>query len=296
VITLGSPVESPTAMAPALLLALLLSQPKVVLYAAHGDMSELESFDVSTWEPGHKLFIAVDQASMRTEPDEEATVLASLALGTPVTVKRRLEPRVRMLDRVDHWYEIEAKRADGSPVTGLVFGNLLTPLRFEADLDGDGEKELATVTMTADFKIRVRVMEPKLPPNQRVASLDLRPAGDGPGGSVRAAFVDAKKAGVALLSVESIPEADVRSFRAFLSYVVPERQKGKLGAVRESLVLHERVDPPVVVRHKVTFKRKQRRLIAVETHKGELKVGKTVKTRRVYQWKDGVYTLVPRKR
>ena len=104
---------------------------------------------------------------------KQAKVLASLALGTPVTVKRRLEPRVRLLDRVDSWYEVEAKRADGTPVTGLVFGNLLTPLRVEADLDGDGEKELATVAMTADFKIRVRVMEPTLPPNQRVANLDL---------------------------------------------------------------------------------------------------------------------------
>jgi hypothetical protein len=283
-------------MASALLLSLLLSQPKIVLYAAHGDPSELASFDVSTWEPGHKLFIAVDQASLRSELGEDARVLASLSLGTPVTVKRRLEPRVRQLDRVDYWYEVEVKRADGPPVTGLVFGNLLTPLRFEVDLDGDGEKELATVAMTADFKIRVRVMEPKLPPNQRVASLDLRPAGEGPGGSARVSFVDAKKAGVALLMVESIPEADIRSFKVFLSYVVPGRQQGKLGAVMESLYLHERADPPIVVRHKVSFQRKQRRLIAVETNKGELKAGKTVKTRRVYQWKDGAYTLVPQKR
>lgn len=283
-------------MAPALLLTLLLAQPKIVLYAGHGDASDVASFDVSTWEPGHKLFIAVDQASLREEPDEQAKVLASLALGTPVTVKRRLEPRVRLLDRVDSWYEVEAKRADGSRVSGLMFGNLLTPLRVEADLDGDGEKELATVAMTADFKIRVRVMEPTLPLNQRVASLDLRTAGVGTGGSAKLTYVDTRKAGVALLMVESLSETDVRSFKVFLSYVVPERQKGRLGAVMESLFLHERVDPPVVVRHKVSFQRKQRRLIAVESNKGELKPGKTVKTRRVYQWKDGVYTLVPRKR
>jgi hypothetical protein len=283
-------------MAPALLLTLLLAQPKIVLYAEHGDPSDVASFDVSTWEPGHKLFIAVDQTGLREEPDEQAKVLASLALGTPVTVKRRLEPRVRLLDRVDSWYEVEAKRADGSPVSGLVFGNLLTPLRVEADLDGDGEKELATVAMTADFKIRVRVIEPTLPPNQRVASLDLRTAGAGSGGSAKLSYVDARKAGVALLMVESLSEADVRSFKVFLSYVVPERQKGRLGAVMESLFLHERVDPPVVVRHKVSFQRKQRRLIAVESNKGELKPGKTGKTRRVYQWKDGVYTLVPKKR
>ena len=88
----------------------------------------------------------------------------------------------------------------------------------------------------------------------------------------------------------------MRSFKVFLSYGVPERQKRRLGAVMESLFLHERVDPPVVVRHKVSFQRKQRRLIAVETHRGEPKARKPVKTRRVYQWKDGVYTLVPRKR
>lgn len=283
-------------MAPALLLTLLLAQPKILLYAGHGDPSDVASFDVSTWEPGHKLFIAVDQASLREEPDEQAKVLASLELGTPVTVKRRLDPRVRLLDRVDCWYEVEAKRADGAPVSGLVFGNLLTPLRVEADLDGDGEKELATVAMTADFKIRVRVMEPSLPLNQRVASLDLRTAGVGTGGSARLTPVDARKAGVALLMVEALSETDVRSYKVFLSYVVPERQKGRLGAVMESLFLHERVDPPVVVRHKVSFQRKQRRLIAVESNKGELKPGKTVKTRRMYEWKDGVYTLVPKKR
>ena len=78
-------------MAPALLLTLLLAQPKVVLYAAHGDLDPLTSYDVSTWEPGHKLFIAVDQASLREEPNEEARVVASLPLGAAVTVKRKIE-------------------------------------------------------------------------------------------------------------------------------------------------------------------------------------------------------------
>lgn len=283
-------------MAPALLLTLLLAQPKVVLYAAHGNLEELTSYDVSTWEPGHKLFIAVDQASLREEPEEESRVVASLPLGTAVTVKRRLDERVRLLDRVDHWYEVETKGANGKAVTGLVFGNLLTPLRFEGDFDGDGEKEIATVAMTADFRIRVRVMEPKLPPNRRVASLELRSAGAGPGGSARASFVDAKTAGVALLRVESIPQADSRSFEAFLSYVVPGRRKGTLGTVMESLTLHELVAPPVVVRHAVKFDRRKRRLISVETHKGERKGGRTVKRRRAYQWKDGVYTELHPKR
>jgi hypothetical protein len=281
-------------MAPALLLTLLLAQPKVVLYAAHGELDQLVSYDVSTWEPGHKLFIAVDQASLRQEPGEEAKVVASLPLGAAVTVKRRLEERVWLLDRVDHWYEVEAKGADGKAVTGLVFGNLLTPLRFEADLDGDGEKEIATVAMTADFKIRVRVMEPKLPPNQRVVNLDLKSAGAGRGGSAKASWVDAKKAGVALLRVQSVPQADSHSFQAFVSYVVPGRKQGMLGTVMESLTLHELVEPPVVVRHFVKFDRKKRRLISVETHKGERKGGGTVKRRRVYQWKDGVYTEVHR--
>ncbi|WP_224247160.1 SH3 domain-containing protein [Hyalangium gracile] len=283
-------------MAPALLLSLLLSQPKIVLYAAHGDTNDPASYDISTWEPGHQLFIAVDQASLREEPDEETRVVASLALGSPVTVKQRSGERVRVLDRVDHWYLVEAKDAEGRTVSGHLFGNLLTPLRFEKDLDGDGEKELATVAMTADFKIRVRVMEPRLPPNQRVAYLDLRPAGAGPGGSVKATFVDPRKAGVALLMVESIPEADSTSFKALLSYVVPGRNHEALGTVMESLSLTERVDPPLVVRHAVSFQRKKRRLISVETRKGESESGKTVKVRRMYQWKDGVYVEERKKR
>ena len=231
-------------MAPALLLTLLLSQPKILLYAAHGDTTELAAYDVSTWEPGHQLFIAVDQASLREEPQEDGTVMASLALGTPVTVKQRLGDRVRLLDRVDCWYQVETKGADGKPVTGHVFGNLLTPLRLEGDFDGDGEKEIATVAMTADFRIRVRVMEPRLPPNMRVSHLDVRTAGQGPGGSAKLSFVDAKKAGVPLLLVESVPEADSRSSKIYLSYVVPGRRRGSLGTVVESLALAELADRP----------------------------------------------------
>jgi hypothetical protein len=283
-------------MAPALLLSLLLAQPKVILYAAHGDPSELASYDVSTWEPGHKLFIAVDQASVRVAAEEEAAVVASLPLGTPVTVKLRQESRVQVLDRVDHWYQVEGKGPDGKPVTGYVFGNLLTPLRYEEDLDGDGEKEIVTVAMNADFQIRVRVLEPSLPPPQRVASLDLRPAGKGPGGLTKSWLVSAKKAGVALLVVESVPQADPHSFKAFLSYEVPDRARGRLGTLKEALKLEEVVEPPISVRHSVSFDRKKRRLVAVETNKGEKVKGRTVKIRHVYQWKDGVYTEVPKKR
>jgi hypothetical protein len=257
-------------MAPALLLSLLLSQPKVLLYATHGDANELASYDVSTWEPGHKLFIAVDQASLREEPNEEARVLTSLALGSPVTVKQRVGERLRVMDRVDYWYQVEAKGADGKPVTGHVFGNLLTPLRLEGDFDGDGEKEIATVAMTADFKIRVRVMEPKLPPNQRVANLDLRPAGAGPGGTAKVSFVDAKKAGVALLMVESAPEGDSSSSKVFVSYLVPNHKRGALGTVLESLSLGEISDPPILVRHAVSFDRRKRRLISVAVSNTQL--------------------------
>ena len=283
-------------MAPALLLSLLLSQPKILLYAAHGDTTELASYDVSTWEPGSQLFIAVDQASLREAPQEDASVVASLALGSPVTVKQRLGERIRLLDRVDCWYQVEAKGADGKPVTGHLFGNLLTPLRLEGDFDGDGEKEIATVAMTADFRIRIRVMEPKLPPNQRVANLDVRTSGQGPGGSAKASFVDAKKAGVALLLVESAPEASSSSSKIYLSYVVPGHKRGALGTVLESLSLSELADPPILVRHAVSFDKRKRRLISVETNKGELKSGKTVKIRHVYQWKDGVYTAEQKRR
>jgi hypothetical protein len=282
-------------MAPALLLTLLLSQPKILLYAAHGDPSDLASYDVSTWEPGHRLFIAVDQASLHEEPQEESPVAASLALGTPVTVKQRAGERVRVMDRVDYWYPVEAKGANGKPVTASAFGNLLTPLRFEADLDGDGEKEIATVAMTANLKIRVRILEPKLGPNERVANLDLDPPGAS-GGSVKGSVVDAKKAGVALLMIESASEADGSSFKAFLSYVVPKHARGTPGLLKESLKLGELVVPPIVVRHAVSFDRRKRQLISVETHKGEQKSGKTVKIRRVYQWEDGVYTEAQRKR
>jgi hypothetical protein len=113
---------------------------------------------------------------------------------------------------------------------------------------------------------------------------------------VKASFVDARKAGVALVMVESIPESDSTSYKAFISYVVPGRKRGVLGTVTEALTLTELADPPLMVRHAVSFDRRKRRLISVETRKGEQKNGKTVKVRHVYQWKDGVYAEEHKKR
>ena len=107
---------------------------------------------------------------------------------------------------------MDAKAPKGSaPVTGWVFGNTLTPFRFEADLDGDGELEVATVVMSNDFKARVRVLEPNVKPPRRVSSVDVLRAvqallSSGKGGPAKVKLVAAKKAGMALLQVDSMPE------------------------------------------------------------------------------------------
>lgn len=293
----------------ALLLSLLLSHPAAaeqkapLQYSAPRDAAKREpkSYEVSLWEPGTQVCMAVDEANLRAEPKEDAPVLATLPMGAKVTVKKRVGGVVKVSDRVDAWYQVKAPGAEGKPVTGFMFGNVMTQACYSLDMDGDGEEELVTVAMTADFKIRVRVMEPRLPPPHRVASAEVEPAGQlytgHVGGPAEVSLVDAKRAGVPLIQVDSRPEQDSDYSTTYFSYVVPDGKPGVLGQVKVALYASGLADPPNISEYKVSFQAQERKATVLRTSTEEEDDGRDTKTvtRQHYQWQDGVYVELKQK-
>lgn len=299
-------------MTPALLLSLVLSQsPDASLHYTcpvseeEGKVQPLERYDFTRWEPTGKkasLFVGVDEANLRQSPAADAAVVTTLPLGAAVQVLKRGEERLKVGEYVNHWYQVTYLDTKGTPasgddvpVTGWLFGNTLTPFRFEADLDGDGEQEVATVVMSADFKIRVRVLEPRVKPPRRVSSVDITPAGQGylsvKGGPATAKLVSTKSAGLALLQVDSSPEACGDYRTAYVSYTVPGKKKGVLGRAKVALELDGLSDPPVHSSYKVSFQPRQKELTVARTNTEEDESGKETKTteRTRYKLADGVF-------
>ncbi|MFY2558139.1 SH3 domain-containing protein [Corallococcus terminator] len=299
-------------MTPGLLLSLLLTQtpPPDIHYTAEtveeGAQRTLESYSFTEWEPSGKteaLYVGVDEANLRQTASAEGAVVATLPLGAAVRVLEKGKERLKVGEYVNHWYSVEyvdakgtADAADDAVFKGWLFGNTLTPFRFEADFDGDGEKEIATVVMSGDFKIRVRVLEPNVKPPRRVSSVDLSPAGQGylsvNGGPASAKLVLAKTAGVILLQVDSAPEA-CGDFRTnYVSYTVPGNKKGVLGKAKLGLEVAGLSDSPSFSRFKVSFQAGKKQLTVLRTNEEEDESGKVVTTKEQtrYQLKDGVYS------
>ncbi|MCP3167982.1 SH3 domain-containing protein [Myxococcus qinghaiensis] len=297
-------------MTPGLLLSLLLSQTPDIHYTAEsveeGVQRTLESYSFTEWEPSEMkepLYVGVDEANLRQTASAEGAVVATLPLGAAVRVLEKGKERLKVGEYVNHWYSVEyvdakgtADAADDAVFKGWLFGNTLTPFRFEGDFDGDGEKEIATVVMSGDFKIRVRVLEPNVKPPRRVSSVDLSPAGQGylsvNGGPATAKLVPAKTAGVTLLQVDSSPEACGDFRTSYVSYTVPGNKKGVLGKAKLGLEVAGLSDSPTFSRFKVSFQAGKKQLTVVRTNEEEDESGKVVKTKETtrYQLKDGVYT------
>jgi hypothetical protein len=301
-------------MTPALLLSLVLAQSPSLEYAsspreAPAQPRALDSYTFTEFEPSQKadLYVGVDEANLRQSAAADAPVVATLPLGAAVRVLDQGSERLRVGEYVNHWYSVEYVDTKGTPApgddqrfTGWLFGNTLTPFRFEADFDGDGEKEVATVVMSADFKVRVRVMEPNVKPPRRVSSVDTPPAGQSylnvSGGRAEVKLVPAKKAGVALLQVDSLPEASGDYSTHFVSYTVPGKKKGVLGKVKVALELNGLSDPPALSTFEVSFQAKTQGLTVVRSNSEEMddegNPTKQTKERTRYALKDGVYMQV----
>ncbi|HZI11198.1 MAG TPA: SH3 domain-containing protein [Myxococcus sp.] len=303
-------------MTPALLLSLALAQsPETTLLYTAKRVEEgapprtLDSYDFTLFEPSTKadLFVGVDEANLRQSASADAAVVTTVPLGAAVRVLERGKERLKVGEYVNHWYSVEYVDTQGTPApgddqrfSGWLFGNTLTPFRFEADLDGDGEKEVATVVMSADFKVRVRVLEPNVKPPRRVSSVDTVPAGQAylgvDGGQARVTLVPAKKAGVALLQVDSSPEACGDYSTNYVSYTVPGRKKGVLGRAKVALELNGLSDPPTLSTFEVSFQSKKQGLTVVRSNSEEMddegNPTKETRERTRYALKDGVYMQV----
>lgn len=292
-------------MTPALLLALALAQsPETSLHYSAKNVEEgaprtLDSYDFTVFEPSKKadLYVGVDEANLRLSASADASVATTVPLGAAVRVLERGKERLKVGEYVNHWYSVEYVDTQGARFTGWLFGNTLTPFRFEADLDGDGEKEVATVVMSADFKVRVRVLEPGVKPPRRVSSADTVPAGQGylgvDGGQAKVTLVSAKKAGVALLQVDSSPEACGDYSTTYVSYTVPGRKKGVLGKAKVALEVSGLADPPSISSYEVSFQPKTQGLTVARTSVEEVdddgNATRESKERTRYELKDGVY-------
>ncbi|MCP3145136.1 SH3 domain-containing protein [Pyxidicoccus xibeiensis] len=301
-------------MTPTLLLSLVLTQtpaPSLHYTAPQveaGAQRPLEGYDFTVFEPSGKkadLYVGVDEANLRKTASADAEVVTTLPLGAALRVLERGKERLKVGEYVNHWYSVEYLDTKGTPAgaddevfKGWLFGNTLTPFRFEADFDGDGEQEVATVVMSNDFKIRVRVLEPSVKPPRRVSSVDANPAGGAylsvDGGPVVAKLVPSKTAGLALVQLDSTPEACGDFNTTYVSYTVSGNKKGVLGKAKVALTLGGLSDSPSFSEYKVSFQPKQKGLTVVRTNTGEDDSGKEQKTteRTKYQLKDGVFTEV----
>ncbi|MBJ6759658.1 SH3 domain-containing protein [Myxococcaceae bacterium JPH2] len=291
-----------------LLLSLALGQAHPSLeYSAPVEPSErtLEAYAFTRFAPSEQpLYVGVDEANLRREPTPDAAAVTTLTLGSSVRVLKAQEGQVKVGDYVNTWYQVEVVSpqagADGARQTGWLFGNTLTPYRFEADLDGDGEKEVATVVMSNEFKMRVRILEPGLKPPRRVTNVDMDVPSTGEvasvGGPVVARLVPGKKAGVELLQLDSHPDSCGAYLTNYVSYVVPGRKKGVLGKGQVALSLVGIDDAPEHSNYKATFQPATRRVLVDWVRSEDSEDGKSVKelekNRDVYQYGEGVYSLV----
>ncbi|MCP3064930.1 SH3 domain-containing protein [Myxococcus sp. K38C18041901] len=291
-------------MSSALLLSLLLSQTEVptLSYTAtqqeESKPRELEQFEFTTFAPSKKadLFVGVDEANLRKSPSSDAAVVTTLPLGAAVRVLARGEERLKVGEYVNHWYSVEYRDAKGGDaVQGWLFGNTLTPFRFEEDFDGDGEKEIATVVMSNDFKIRVRILEPGVKPPRRVSSADARTAGGAylsvDGGPAQVRLIPSKTAGLVLLQVDSRPEACGDYLMSYVSYTVPGNKKGVLGKAKLAFEAAGLSDPPVHSSIEVSFQPRKKELTLTRTNSDEGEDGAEQSTKEVtrYRLEDGVY-------
>ena len=162
--------------------------------------SDPSAYTFTTYAPGDKPFLAVDEANLRGSASIDAPVVRTLRLGSQVEVLEARSGAAFVKDRVDRWYRVRTSGAE--PQEGFVLGNVLTPLAVTGDLDGDGKEESMAVSFTADFVVRVRVLEPELASKRKkaVAALDFllpETSSSGRGGRARLVKVSAEHLGAA---------------------------------------------------------------------------------------------------
>ena len=181
----------------------------------------------SEWSERDLLQVGVDNANLRSAPDLQGEVVATLPMGTNVAIVEPGTERTTLLERINRWYEVRTPEGD----TGYLYGSLLTPLVYNLDLDGDGGDEVVSVTFSPDFAPRVRVAEPQLPADaDRVLALDLEMGRSGKGGEAHLSVHSSPSTRWALIKVR-LCDGD-RCRAKYVSYLpTPDTPLGTLAAV-----------------------------------------------------------------
>lgn len=245
------------------------------------DPASLDAYGFPHWPERTKLY-AVDQADVYDAPGGKRTSV--LAFGEAVRVEEA--GAVAMVeDRVDQWYRVSGDHA------GWVFGGMLTPYSWEADMDGDGEQELVTAAWSSDFTLRVRIFEPNLRAGGTL-HVDLDAAGGAYlsqlGSIATVDLVPASKAGTALVHVHMGVEACADFRDDWISYSSPGPVK--IGRERVALSLLGLIDPPSDSTFTVEFSGK-RKTAYVTRSTAEAEGQPPSVTSERYVLRDGVFLL-----
>jgi hypothetical protein len=167
----------------------------------------VEKYSFSQYEVGSNVRCAVDGANLRPGPGIEGDPVAQVPFGAEVEILEVASEPVRVQDRVDRWYRVKTPAGEGH-----LFGNTLTPLFYEVDLDDDGKAEQVTVAYTAKLSVIVRVFEPHLSKEEgRIHGAVLKLSrGKTRGGVVRAA-VHPRTGGLGVVEVQECVGAKCHS-------------------------------------------------------------------------------------
>jgi len=255
-------------------------------------------FTFQKYAPGDLLYIAPHDVNLRAAADPKAAVVATLPMATQVKVLEVASNRTTVIGKVDRWYQVEV--LDAGPAkgkTGFLFGMLLTPAAFRADLDGDGELEVVTAAFAQNFKIRVRVRELGSAEPSHV-KIDVDSAGGAylgqRGGRATIKLVPKETAGLGLVEVFAHVEACADYATHWVSYTVPGAKPKLLGSAKLAMTQSGLADSPVHSSYEVTFDARRRTAKAVQTQTMDDEEGESVtKTTTQYALKNGVYVEQP---
>jgi hypothetical protein len=260
--------------------------------------AEMSAFDYRKFEPGEVLFVASHNTNLRAKPSAKSELVASLPMAAKVRVIQASSKTTAVIGKVDRWYLVEV--LEPSPFQnkrGHLFGMVLTPVAFRADLDGDGEDEIVTAAFAQNLEIRVRIREPKVEQPDSV-SIDVKAAGGAyisrSGGLAEVKLVPREQAGVGLVEVFAHVEACADFATYWISYSVPDNKPGVLGEAKLAMTQSGVADPPVHSSYAVSWDPKARTASVVQTNTEEDEQGKETESRTTtrYRLVDGVYQPV----
>ena len=264
--------------------------------------ADMSSFGFRKWKPGDLLFVASHDSNLRSKANAKSKVVTKLPMATQVVVRKVAGGSKTVIGKVDRWYQVEVvKDGKATGMTGYLFGLVLTPAAWQVDLDGDGELEIVTAAFLPDFKIRIRIREPKVsePTNLNV---DVDSAGGAylsqRGGMADVKIVPKQKAGVGLVEVFAHVEACADFATHWVSYQVPGNKPGLLGEAKLAMSQSGISDSPVHSRYEVTFDPKTKTAKSVQTNSESDEEGKETVSKEAhnYRLEAGVYKEIVKKK